>query len=105
MLTRSMYLNEECTHSDYYGQFVDESITRIVKSTFHFTFLDNAFKADAHFNTIALVTWDSLAKSLAQIPGLGKQMRDCGDFPTLAGYVCILKEAARIVLITPSLKK
>jgi len=89
MHTRKDYLNNLCTFREYYSQFVDQSVknkvaqyigvSRIVAST------------DEHLNDIPLKEWDILSIS----SHIGNKMRECGDFPTLAGNVCIHKEAAR----------
>lgn len=94
MITRQQYLNKECTHNEYYAQFVTPSILRIVESEFGIACLKQAFEKDPHFNTIPLAKWDSLSLYLnkAQINSL---MKDCGDFVSQAGLVCILKNAAR----------
>jgi len=90
MYTRKQYLNHECTHSEYYGQFVTEQTKRLVKSL-GIKRLKNAYKEDEHFNSIPLGTWDNLTSFFR----CDKQLRECGDYATLAGKVCILKETAR----------
>lgn len=78
-------------HRAYYAQFVTPA---------HFARLErlvgmiDRIKAsqDPYFNNILLSTWDTLA---VPVPAEStKRLRDCGDYPTLAGAVCILKEAA-----------
>ena len=50
---------------------------------------------DPHFNDIELSVWDHL--SLPVPMESNTLLRKCGDYPTLAGAVCILKEAAQQV--------
>lgn len=48
---------------------------------------------DKHLNTISLHAWDMHA---APVPArVAAAMRERGDYPTLGGAVCVLKEAAR----------
>lgn len=87
--TRRQYLNKECTHHEYYSQFVTTitwisltgriSAERIKAST------------DPNFNDIPLAIWDSLPK---HPPAVTEALRDCGDVPVKAGHVCIYKAAA-----------
>jgi len=90
MYTRKQYLNKECTHSEYYHQFVTEQTKRLVKRL-GIKRLKNAYKEDEHFNSIPLGTWDNLTFLFS----CDKQLKECGDYATLAGKVCILKETAR----------
>lgn len=87
--TRAQYLNHECTHREYYAQFVNDSIRAIVKEA-----IPEIFRSkDEHFNDISLRRWDMLV-SFIPYPVAGK-LKELGDYMTLAGGVCILKEAAR----------
>jgi len=88
-ISRSSYIAGAASHSAYYAQFVTPAhfarllpiADRIKSST------------DPHFNDIALPIWDALA---VPVPAeTAATMRQCGDYPTLAGAVCTLKEAAR----------
>ena len=87
--TRRDYLENKCSHDEYYAQFVNEE----VKSTL----LQNIPKdeilqsKDEHFNDIPLKRWDALPLS----KGTADELRAKGDYPTLAGKVCIYKAAAR----------
>lgn len=91
MKTRKEYLNNECTHSEYYGQFVTNSIKSLVKQQFGIQVLRDSYASDEHLNNIPLVKWDVIAPLVTS----GGKMKDCGDYLTLSGQVCILKEAAR----------
>jgi len=47
---------------------------------------------DNHFNNIPLNTWDNM---MTIVPfDINTKLKECGDYPTKAGSVCILKEAA-----------
>lgn len=86
MKTRQNYLNGECTHREYYAQFVTASIKNYVESRFGIERLKNALLEDKYLNSIKLNEWDMLHISV--------DMSDYGDRLTPAGKVCILKEAA-----------
>ena len=92
MLTRSDYLNNKCTHREYYAQFVTRYEKALVASQFGKKKLAEEFKKDESLNGIALQEWDNLARFI------NTNMRQHGDCLALAGAVCILKEAARQVV-------
>lgn len=94
MKTRKQYLDGECTHEEYYGQFVTREIRQLVSRTFTVPRL--VASPDPHFNDITLRRWDALAGSLGKPTEAA--LRDRGDWLSLAGAVCILKEAARQVV-------
>lgn len=88
--TRQQYLNNECTHREYYSQFVTKGIKQRLRSTLK----SSALKAgmDKHFNNIPLYFWDNF---MPVVPyEILKKIQSCGDYYTLSGIVCILKEAA-----------
>ena len=94
LITRTAYLahsspDQKTAHRAYYAQFVTPAHFSRLKS------LANRIKLsrDPHFNDIELRTWDRLAVPIPA--GSVSIMRECGDYPTLAGAVCILKEAAQ----------
>jgi len=89
-ITRKQYLNGEFNHRQYYAQFVTEAVKNRVIRRFDIQTLQK--DKDNHFNTTPLKIWDSL---LSPVPvEIASKMRECGDYPTIAGCVCILKEAA-----------
>jgi hypothetical protein len=101
LMTRADYLADYCAageagrmaaHRAYYAQFVTPA---------HFAKLSNLVglidriksSNDPHFNNIQLSTWDRMA---VPVPAeSAARMKECGDYPTLVGAVCILKEAAQ----------
>jgi hypothetical protein len=89
LISRSDYIAGAASHRAYYAQFVTPAhfarlvsiADRIKEST------------DPHFSDIPIAVWDALA---VPVPAeTAATMRQCGDYPTLAGAVCTLKEAAR----------
>lgn len=87
--TRQDYMNKLCTHEEYYAQFVNEGTKSLVLRCIGRERIVNS--KDEHFNDIPLKLWDNL---VPKAPGSGK-FKDAGDYYTLAGGVCMLKEAAR----------
>ena len=92
MFTRKQYINKECAHRQYYGQFVDNRTKQRVLSGIGLAALKKS--TDPHFNDIPLNKWDNLVPHCPGSSGFAK----AGDYYTLGGGVCLLKEAARQIL-------
>lgn len=97
MFTRDDYINCNCSHNEYYGQFVTNRHKNLVINAFGIEKLEAAYKSGSFFNTIPLSLWDNLTNSLIS-DSSNEALRKAGDFPTLAGRICILKEAATKVV-------
>ena len=101
MFTRNDYMEGKCTHDDYYVQFLggenfytnafDLVLGRWTKEE-----IKNAYKENPDFNTLPLNGWDVLSESLICRP-----FREFEDVSTLAGKVCVLKRAAKIIATEP----
>ena len=88
--TRQQYINNQVTHREYYAQFVTAGVIQLVKSAFKMSELVEG--KDQHFNNTLLFRWDRL---MSVVPfEINSKLKACGDGPTLAGVVCILKEGA-----------
>jgi hypothetical protein len=88
---RANRIERQAAHRAYYAQFVTPA---------HFARLKNlpySIKGskDPYFNDIPLSAWDQLSWPIPVESNT--LLRKCGDYPTLAGAVCILKEAAQQV--------
>ncbi len=92
--TRQKYLNGECTHAEYYGQFVSTDTTDLISDIFSKEKLLATYKEDKNFNGIPLVVWDGIAVRL----WVSQKLTRAGDTSTLSGRVCIAKEAARQII-------
>jgi hypothetical protein len=88
MKTRKQYLDGECTHREYYAQFVNEQTKRIICTKISWVKLLKS--TDEHFNDIPLKKWDNCGICI-DYPLLKK----CGESHTLAVENCIKKEAAK----------
>ncbi len=97
MITRQDYINstgdQSEVHRAYYAQFVTEGIKTHIKRVFGPLALVEAYEKDVHFNTIPLNTWDNMAEAAKAV--LHSRLKEAGDYFTLAGGVCVVKEAAR----------
>lgn len=98
LMQRSEYLAQPPAKADryahhraYYAQFVTPAHFAKLKSLVGMVDKIKASQ-DPHLNNIPLSVWDTLAVPLPAESA--KRMRACGDYPTLAGSVCVLKEAA-----------
>ena len=93
-MTRTEYLNAPreqaaTAHRAYYGQFVTPATIEMVVRAIGADRLRAS--TDPHMDDIPLRMWDVLAPGLPGSSGF----KEAGDFYTLAGGVCLAKEAAR----------
>ena len=91
MFTRKQYIDGKCSHREYYGQFVDDTVFN--RLSVHVTKEQIAKSNDDSFNDIPLESWDAILHPFPRY--IGDKMRDCGDYPTMCAAVCIAKEAAK----------
>lgn len=96
MMTRREYMDTPVedraeAHRAYYSQFVSEYTKSLVLSHVA-TKKELMASTEQAFNDIPLARWDRA------YVGPKDKMRELGDFPSLAGSVCILKEAARQIV-------
>lgn len=78
-------------HRRYYAQFVTPEV-RLLLTRF-FPVHELLSSTDPHFNDLPLRRWDAAVCWLPK--AVGDSMRAQGDYLTLGGGVCVLKEAAR----------
>lgn len=95
-VTRQEYMNstidsQRQAHSEYYGQYVNDSIKDVVLSVISIEDIRNS--SDFHFNDIPLIQWDTIAFQLEDM--CKSPLKERGDFTSLGSLVCIAKEAAR----------
>jgi hypothetical protein len=88
-------MNKECTHNEYYGQFVTDSIIRSVKSFIGEDRIRNS--TDPHFNDIPLHLWDRLSDSMKSQLTIFDEYEDGKKYYSLCSGVCTLKQAARMI--------
>jgi len=86
--TRKDYMSNKCTHEEYYGQLVTQDIKDHVARAIP---QGLAKSTDPHCNDIPLATRDRIgAYSVSR-----GEFKKLGDTMSMAGVVCVLKEAAR----------
>lgn len=90
MFTRKDYLEGKCTHREYYAQFVTEEQKLAVREVFKAEIKDG-FPVDT-WGSINI--WDRVGLYFETVNLLKK----AGDGFTLAGAVCVNKEAARQIM-------
>lgn len=95
---RKQYVNNECTHGEYYRQFVTDSVLRLVQKGIG----EEKVKAstDEHFNDIPLQKWDSMDLQIGSL--VGQALSDSnkstgGNGVSLSDTVCVAKAAARLI--------
>ena len=93
MHTRKEYMSGDCTHQEFYEQMVTDKIKEGVRKSIG---LPNIMKSTCeHFNDIPLSFWDTLGWSLSD--SIDSQIKTASDHPSLAGRVCVVKAAARML--------
>lgn len=97
MNTRKDYLDKKCSHFEYYRETpADAGVSyRNANSKFMERVRACLDEGDIHLNRIPLTEWDVRAVSLLQNFTLNNAFRSRGDYPTQAGLVCLVKQAAR----------
>lgn len=117
MITRKDYMSKKATHREYFSQFVNEEILKLVEDRFGRERLKKAFETDRHFNSIRLDEWDFLngyiwpgsrfknvahnerdyLKKLIDL----RKLKETGEGYSLNTCTCILKEAAQMIIERP----
>lgn len=93
--TRTDYLNQQCTHQEYYAQFVNEGILRFIREKLGDRILNSQ---NEYFNDIDLIVWDSMHIVILNLVN-SKLLSDTQEAQTtysipLSSTVCIAKAAA-----------
>lgn len=92
---RNRYLDGKITHEEYYHALAKTAGVNFQNADP--AFLDRVRKAlgegDSYLNSIPLAEWDTRALSL--LPSVRAAFKEHGDFFSLAGGVCLVKQAAK----------
>ena len=96
MFTRQDYINRQCSHERYYGQFVYPAIYHLVMNYFGAERLVNC-RDQKNFNTIPLHTWDMLSSQVWYRVDRNL-LKQAGEGWSLSTSGSILKEAARQIV-------
>jgi hypothetical protein len=84
---------KECSHEEYYGQFVNTLITSVIDRRIGVKAI--LASDDEHFNDIPLSRWDAAGKEF--LGDARRALEAAGDIMSMASLVCIGKAAARII--------
>ena len=92
IFSRDDYMKQICTHSEYYGQYMTESLLRYVADAIGIKAIERS--KDKHFNDISLERWDGITPA---IKGMVKSTFtvDNGGHISDCEAVCLAKQAAR----------
>lgn len=97
LFSRKEYLDGVCSHSEYYGQLVNESVKDAVRTHWGIERLMAA--RDPHLNDLPLDGWDRIFNY-----NLTQDIKELGDYWTIAGRVSLLKTAARQIIEEENLR-
>jgi hypothetical protein len=101
MYTRKQYMLQQCTHEQYYGQFVTPGLLRLVANCIGLRMIESS--EDKWFNGIKQYKWDALTTITPHYIPMKLWKTLACDLPEnapnyywcLSDNMCILKEAAR----------
>lgn len=89
-------MNKECTHQEYYSQYVTAGTELAVKRLIGVERIKES--TDDNFNNIPLREWDNLKETIVyHCPGGIFKHLTGEPFYTLSDTVCIAKAAAEII--------
>lgn len=98
MKTRTDYLDDRCTHHEYYSQFVTQTVKAlVVKHIGNANFLVKKLAADSNLNNIPLDMWDQVV-TLHRWVGEIDEHGDGKKIYSLSNGICVLKTAARMIV-------
>ena len=92
MYTRKDYLDNKCTHREYYAQHVTDGTINTVLCHFSKAKLKKAHLEDENLNSIPMAQWDNIGHYISI------DFEKTEDARSLGGVVCVLKEAARQII-------
>lgn len=93
MFTRKDYMENKCTHQEYYSQFVNSIVKDTVRNLISVEKIKNS--NDKHFHDIPLAQWDRISNWLQEyIARINLNLNGIATY-SIAEGVCVAKEAAR----------
>jgi hypothetical protein len=96
-INRQNYINGSVTFQQYYGKVIELMQIKFDKS--HPLVQKCLNSTDPHYNDTGLQIWDSYAPIYER--NLRRVLKSLGDQWSLAGNVCMLKEAVRLAINNP----
>jgi len=99
MLTHTQYMKKECTHQEYYEQFITSSIRWFVESNYTREFLQQCFATDKHLNNLGgnwMKTFDAFALQIkGEIARVNKRLNGSSVY-SLCDGTCAIKAYMRL---------
>jgi len=92
LFTRQDYMDDKCTHDQYYAQFINAAGIEMVKKSKAFKCVLKSGSKD--LSTAPVAEWDLIGTAGEAV----NLMKTLGDNWSLAGAVCINKAIARQLL-------
>lgn len=89
---RDAYLDNKITHEQYYGSVADDAGARFPEDS---AVIDEIIAEGGDVSSIQLYRWDHMICHSCDKGKTREAFKAHGDFWSLAGHVCMLKEAAR----------
>ena len=88
-------MNNECSHDEYYSQFVSEGLKNAVSNAIG---KDRIIVSENHhFNDIQLNKWDSLSGLIGSYCGKMLGEANGNGYYSLSDTVCVAKAAAKMI--------
>ena len=97
MITRKKYIAGDATHEEYYSQFVDSALLRVVSRVIGTTRIVES--TDPHFNDISLADWDKAGECIPLRILQKLKEAEPGAGVSLSDRVCIVKAAASAIAL------
>lgn len=95
-MTYRDYLDGKVSHEEYYRSVNRAAGLRFDAGTALVEKVKQALaRGDEHLNTIPLVKWDFMGCNPTLRTNLAEAFKEHGDFWSMAGSVCCLKQAAK----------
>lgn len=92
MFTHQQFIDNECTNSEYYSQFINTNIKKLIIGWIGTKRIIESI--DPNFNDIPLLKWDLLYEVIYFTIDVEK-IRRYGDYFSLGFSTCVAKEAAK----------
>ncbi len=94
MFTRQQYMNQECTHHEYYIQFATSGIRAFVESNYSIDQIRECYSKDQNLNNLGngwVNRFDAVTRSLSgQIAGVNKKLNGQSVY-SLCDGTCAIK--------------
>lgn len=96
--TRSDYMNGNCSHYEYYSQFVTQGMKDIILSKYTKEQLKSYYEKDENLNNIPLKWWDSSENFFKQSIARTNSRLNGSNTWSSSQHTCAMKAAARQII-------